>query len=40
LDQYLHFGPDFNGVNWRTPKASFAFELVEDLVDRSVKSLW
>jgi len=39
LQQYLHFGTAYNGLNWRTAKAQFTFAMLEELVDGRVKHL-
>ena len=39
LEQYLHFGAEYNGLNWRTAKAQFTFAMLEELVEGRVRRL-
>ncbi|MBK9734353.1 MAG: hypothetical protein IPO92_05035 [Saprospiraceae bacterium] len=39
LYNYLHFGPEFNAINWRTKKPAFIIDEIEDILNNSQKNL-
>jgi hypothetical protein len=39
LQYYIHFGSDFNVINWRTMKPSAIIEVIEQIMKRQTKQL-
>lgn len=40
LDHFIHFGDDFNDLNWRTQKPIHLFSKIEILVNAQQKMIW
>lgn len=39
LQHYVHFGDDYNDINWRTQKPPIVFQLIDALVGGRIKRL-
>jgi hypothetical protein len=39
LQRYVHFGPDYNDINWRTQKPQIVFQIIDAMVAGRVKRI-